>query len=85
MMDIHTQQDNSMPTPPWTGTVALGLSKMDENMDTALVRHLRQVAYDPVTDRLNMPPALPSEALHGCGGARCSTDQEVTQESAVPA
>jgi hypothetical protein len=31
MMGIHTQQDDSMPTPPWTGTAALGLRKMDES------------------------------------------------------
>lgn len=54
-------------------------------MDAALALHLRNVGYDPVTDQVNMPQALPTEAIHGCGGASCSTDQEVTQESAVPA
>ena len=38
-----------------------------------------------LSDQVAMPQALPGKAIHGGGGARCSTEKEVVQESAVPA
>ena len=38
-------------------------------MDAALAEHLRRVGYDPVTGIVHQPDALPTEEIHGCGGA----------------
>jgi hemerythrin-like metal-binding protein len=38
-------------------------------MDAALALHLRNVGYDPVTGLVNMPNAMPTEDIHGCGGS----------------
>ncbi|MDD2878800.1 MAG: hemerythrin domain-containing protein [Rhodoferax sp.] len=43
-------------------------------MDAALALHLRNVGYDPLTDQVSMPKALPAEAIHGCGGSSCATE-----------
>ena len=45
-------------------------------MDAALALHLRNVGYDPSTGRVKLPEALPSEAIHGCGGSTCSPEDE---------
>ena len=44
-----------------------------QSMDAALALHLRSVGYDPLTGQVLAPQALPSEVIHGCGGATCST------------
>jgi hemerythrin-like metal-binding protein len=44
-------------------------------MDAALALHLRGVGYDEKTGTVNMPQALPTETIQGCGGATCSTDE----------
>lgn len=55
-------------------------------MDAALALHMRNVGYDPVTGQIAMPQALPTESIHGCGGASsCATDDEAVQATAVPA
>lgn len=43
-------------------------------MDAALALHLRNVGYNPLTDQVSMPQALPAESIHGCGGSSCATD-----------
>ncbi len=54
-------------------------------MDAALALHLRNVGYDPLTGRVNMPQALPAETLHGCAGSSCSPAQAPAQEESVTA
>jgi hemerythrin-like metal-binding protein len=54
-------------------------------MDAALALHLRNVGYDPVTGRVTMPQALPTEAIHGCGGSTCLTDEQAAPERAATA
>jgi hemerythrin-like metal-binding protein len=46
-----------------------------QGMDAALALHLRGVGYDPATGVVALPEALPTEEIHGCGGA-CSTPAE---------
>lgn len=43
-----------------------------QTMDAALALHLRNTGYDPVTGIVHVPQALPTEEIHGCGGATCS-------------
>jgi len=43
-----------------------------QSMDAALALHLRGVGFDPQTGEVSAPQALPSEQIHGCGGATCS-------------
>jgi hemerythrin-like metal-binding protein len=45
-----------------------------DTMDAALAMHLQRVGFDPASDRVAHPHALPVEAIHGCGGATCSTE-----------
>lgn len=42
-------------------------------MDAALALHLRNVGYDDATGLVNMPQALPAEAIEGCHSPECST------------
>lgn len=49
-------------------------------MDAALALHLRGVGYDPLTGQVNMPQALPTETIHGCGGSTCSPAEAPAQE-----
>lgn len=44
-----------------------------QSMDAALALHLRNVGYDAATGIVHAPQALPQEAIHGCGGATCSS------------
>lgn len=44
-----------------------------QSMDAALALHLRGVGYDAATGIVHSPQALPQEAIHGCGGASCSS------------
>ena len=44
-----------------------------QSMDAALALHLRGVGYDPSTGIVHSPQALPTEDIHGCGGASCSS------------
>lgn len=43
-----------------------------QTMDAALALHLRSVGFDPQTGQVQLPQALPSQAIHGCGGSACS-------------
>lgn len=58
-----------------------------QSMDAALALHLRNVGYDAATGIVHAPQALPHEAIHGCGGATCSSPSAVTASSseALPA
>ena len=47
-----------------------------QSMDAALALHLRSVGYDEHTGEVNMPQALPREAIEGCHGAGCATGEE---------
>ena len=49
------------------------------SMDTALAMHLRAVGFDPATGVVHAPEALPSEAIHGCGGDTCSEPAAKTE------
>lgn len=46
------------------------------SMDAALALHLRSVGYDEKTGEVNVPQALPQEAIEGCHGAGCATGEE---------
>lgn len=54
-------------------------------MDAALAQHLRNVGYDTLTGQVAMPQALPTEAIHGCGGVTCSPAAAPAQSPAVAA
>jgi hemerythrin-like metal-binding protein len=51
-------------------------------MDAALALHMRNVGYDPVTGKVQLPDALPAQAIHGCGGSTCSPEDAPVQEPA---
>lgn len=44
-----------------------------QTMDAALALHLRSAGYDPVTDTIQTPQALPAAPITGCGSAACAT------------
>lgn len=52
-----------------------------QSMDAALALHLRGVGYDTATGVVHSPQALPDEAIHGCGGATCSTPQTDVEQT----
>jgi hemerythrin-like metal-binding protein len=54
-------------------------------MDAALALHLRNVGFDPLTGAVSMPQALPTDTLHGCGGASCSPAEAPEKQDAVVA
>lgn len=54
-----------------------------QSMDAALALHLRSVGYDPLTGQVLAPQALPSEIIHGCGGATCSTPHSTAATQTV--
>ena len=62
--------------------LAVWFPQHSQSMDAALALHLRRVGYDPATDTVHAPDALPQELIHGCGGACSSGDDE---EHAAPA
>ncbi len=43
-----------------------------QSADAALALHLRRVGYDPVTDTVINPDALPGRRISGCGQHACS-------------
>jgi hemerythrin len=51
-------------------------------MDAALALHLRNVGYDPVSGHVNLPQALPEQAIEGCHSTTCSS-HEAPEESLV--
>ena len=55
-----------------------------DSMDAALAMHLQRVGFDPATGTMAHADALPSEAIHGCGGVTC-TPQDVTDRDAAAA
>ena len=65
--------------------LAVWFPQHTEAMDAALAQHLRNVGYDPATDTLARPEALPQELIHGCGGACSSGDDEAAQPHAETA
>jgi hemerythrin-like metal-binding protein len=54
-----------------------------QSMDAALALHLRGVGYDPITNIVHAPQALPREEIHGCGGATCSTSVNDAEQTAL--
>jgi hemerythrin-like metal-binding protein len=50
-------------------------------MDAALALHLRNVGYDPVTGQVQLPSALPTQVIHGCGGNTCTPADEPVQDT----
>jgi hemerythrin-like metal-binding protein len=48
-----------------------------QSMDNALALHLRSVGYDPATDSIGRPDALPADEIKGCGGATCTPALEI--------
>ena len=52
-----------------------------DSMDAALAMHLQRVGFDPATGRMAHPDALPTEVIHGCGGASCSPAPELAAEA----
>jgi hypothetical protein len=51
-------------------------------MDAALALHLSNVGYNTLTGQVNLPQALPEQAIEGCHSAECSS-HEVPEESLV--
>lgn len=58
--------------------LALWFPQHAQTMDAALAMHLRNIGYDPVTGVVAMPAALPTQVIHGCGGASCSDTRAAT-------
>lgn len=54
-----------------------------DSMDAALALHLQRVGFDPASGRIAHADALPDEAIHGCGGTRCTP--QAAPESAARA
>ncbi|MDR2155736.1 MAG: hemerythrin [Burkholderiaceae bacterium] len=46
-----------------------------DTMDAALAAHLQHVGFDPTSGAIAHQDALPVEAIHGCGGAVCSSSE----------
>jgi hypothetical protein len=51
-------------------------------MDAALALHLRRAGFDPVTGQVHAPEALPTELIHGCGGACHASEPQAEVASA---
>jgi len=51
-------------------------------MDAALALHLRRAGFDPVTGQVHAPEALPTELIHGCGGACHESEPQAETTSA---
>ena len=51
-------------------------------MDAALALHLRRAGFDPVTGHVHAPEALPTELIHGCGGACHESEPQAETTSA---
>jgi hemerythrin-like metal-binding protein len=64
--------------------LAIWFPQHAQTMDAALALHLRGIGYDPLTGIVAMPEALPSNIIHGCGGASCS-DSETLEPTAQAA
>lgn len=47
-----------------------------QSMDSALALHLQSVGYDDQTGQISRPQALLGEAIEGCHGADCRTQEE---------
>lgn len=60
--------------------LAIWFPQHTQTMDTALALHLRSVGFNPETGLVARPEALPSEVIHGCGGATCS-DAEASEST----
>ncbi|MBC7608940.1 MAG: hemerythrin domain-containing protein [Polaromonas sp.] len=52
--------------------LALWFAQHAQSADAALALHLRRVGYDPVTDTVINPDALPGRPISGCGQQSCS-------------
>ncbi len=52
--------------------LALWFMQHAQSADAALALHLRRVGYDPVTDTVINPDALPGRPISGCGQHSCS-------------
>ncbi|MCI5066798.1 hemerythrin domain-containing protein [Acidovorax sp.] len=63
--------------------LALWFPQHAQSMDAALALHLRRVGFDPASGVVHAPQALPSELIHGCGGATCSDEASAPQAAAT--
>jgi hypothetical protein len=62
--------------------LALWFPQHAQTMDAALALHLRGVGYDPLTDVVSMPQALPKDAIQGCGSLSCAPGHRVLEPAA---
>lgn len=54
-----------------------------QTMDAGLALHLKSVGYDPATGELEVPAALPAQAITGCGSNSCH-DKAAANDRQVP-
>jgi len=54
------------------------------SMDAALAMHMTACGFDSATGAIAAPHKLPAQAIHGCGGASCSGDDEAAPQEAAP-
>lgn len=54
-----------------------------QTMDAALAQHLRSVNFDPASDVVRQPQALPQAPIHGCGGACSTGDDHIGQQESA--
>ena len=64
------------PIRQMTRELAIWFVQHANSMDAALAAHLAKVGYDPATDHIAHPQALPAETIEGCGSAACTPDEE---------
>ena len=77
------QRGDLAPIRQMTRELATWFLQHANSMDAALAAHLMQVGFDPATGHIAHPKKLPAEAIQGCGGHHCSTDEEVTSTAAA--
>ena len=68
---LHAGRGDLGPARQMIRELAIWFPQHAQSMDAALALHLRRVGYDAQTGEVMAPGALPTEEIHGCGGA-CS-------------
>ena len=68
------QTGDLAPIRQMTRELATWFAHHADTMDAALAMHLQRVGFDPATGSLSHAAALPTEMIHGCGGATCAPD-----------
>ncbi|MBP6900948.1 MAG: hemerythrin domain-containing protein [Burkholderiaceae bacterium] len=69
------EQDDFEPLRVAVAELAVWFPQHAQMMDAALVHHMAQVGYDPVSGRCARPlggDGEPAPAISGCGGSSCS-------------